>query len=202
MVEVMIAMVMLGVVSSATYGVIRMGTRAWRTGGIELVWAQEGQRALRQLTRDLSQVMTARRMTDRQLPPGETDSSRAPVKFLGQNGTVECFALDPFPIQGVSALVELRYKLVDRTLIRQWFAQFAPSPEQASSVEEALSDVSVFGMEYESMGGEWQEEWTTPEQMPRAVRIRIERDVRRPGRTAEGEPNVQRQVLTAFVRIS
>jgi len=124
------------------------------------------------------------------------------VKFVGEIGTLECFVLNPFPARGVSALTEVRYRLVEHTLIRRWFSQYAPTPEQSATVEEVLPDVLVFGVEFKTSQGEWQEEWTTPQQVPSAVRVRIEREARRPGRTADGEPNVQRQVLTAFVPIS
>jgi general secretion pathway protein J len=181
--ELLVAITLLGLLLAALFGGLRLGARAWETGEARLDRATRLQVVQDFLRQRLVQAYPASVGTDRRQPMFEGEATR--LRFVAA-----------VPRHLGAGFHELELEMVDgegepaRDLVVRW-RRFEPAPSEPEQTSEpfeqrilmpAIEDLTLayFGSDDPDQPLDWRDTWYEQPTLPRLILVRVE--------FAEGDP--------------
>lgn len=174
LVEMMIALTLIGLAMTIAFAGLRFASRSWERSD--------------QLVTDLEQVRTAFSVIRRQLvhaQPVRPDDSSRDVLFSGGSRSLEFVAPPPSQDGRMAGLYRYRLRFVESGDGRSLLLEYRPyrpgvdhgwrQADEPSVLIQTLADgrFSYFDENENSGRGEWQRQWAKSERLPRMVRLEL-----------------------------
>ena len=177
--ELLVAITLLGVLMAALFGALRLGARVWETGEARLDASARVQVVQDFLRQQLGQTVPMSETTDDSRP------SRGMV-FTGASDGLSFVSLLPAHLGGGASLMELALRPpaadgepVDLVLRLRSLALGGEGPARAESEERVLIEavesleIAYFGADRPGAEPIWWQEWRDQRSLPTLVRVRI-----------------------------
>lgn len=175
LVEMLLALVLIGMLATFVFGSLRFGTRAWSVAA-----------TLSDTQDELGSVQrTLRRLLESALPLTASDEARRPIpSFQGQaDGFAFIAAMPAYVSGGGLSVVSLSTEAAEgrRLLVARWGPYYS-RPVRAGAAETrevVLTDrlgrleVGYFGPPARRSPPQWLSEWRNADELPRLVRLRV-----------------------------
>ncbi len=168
--ELLVAMTLMGLVLVVVYGGLRLGLSGWETGEQRAEATQQLRLVQEFLRRQLTQSMTVYQLDDQQ---------NRKVVFTGQADGIE-FVTPMLARLGQAGLYRVRIEAVDGRLWIRWRPYLPDDPAAGEEREKVLLE-GVSAVEWVYFGLEqlddpqprWSNAWTNPQIRPLLVRLNL-----------------------------
>jgi general secretion pathway protein J len=177
--ELLVAITLLGVLMAALFGALRLGARVWETGEARLDASARLQVVQDFLRQQLGQTVPLTEITD---DPGASPA----MLFAGTSDGLRFVSLLPAHLGGGASLMELALRppalggeagdllLRIRPLQLTGDGPAPAEPEERVLIEAIESlEVAYFGAERDGAAPTWWQEWQDQRTLPALVRMRI-----------------------------
>lgn len=167
--ELLVAMALLGLLSLVLWGGLRFGTQVWRISGDDLEHGNKVRSVQAQLTRQITTAYPAFL---------RTDATHAVVAFDGGRDRLDFLTLDPMkPGSMVSVTLDAPMERGRREMRSRTHGELvrASNPETRILLKDLKSlEFSYFGTETLQDSASWHADWHDKMKPPQLVRIRVE----------------------------
>jgi general secretion pathway protein J len=179
--ELLVAITLLGLLMAALFGGLRLGTRVWETADARLA---AGVRI--QIAQDFIRQRLAETLPLEAVPPGLAEVGVSELLFLGTADAVRFANLMPEHLGAGVYLMELTWAKSDHAeesgdLVLRWrpFELNDQTVEEAEPEERVLIEniealeLSYFGIIDPEQPPDWWQAWESQPQLPRLIRLQV-----------------------------
>jgi general secretion pathway protein J len=177
--ELLVAITLLGVLMAALFGALRLGARVWETGEARLDASARLQVVQNFLRQQLGQTVPLTEV-------GDDPRASPAMLFVGEVDGLRFVSLLPAHLGGGVSLMELALRPspaggeLDDLVLRMWPLDLTGEGVAWSEVEErvlieaiASLEIAYFGAERSGAAPVWWQEWNGQRTLPALVRMRV-----------------------------